>query len=595
MAHFFIRRPVFAWVIAIVIMLGGALAIVTLSISQYPDIAPTTVRVSATYNGASAETVEKSVTTIIEDGMTGLDDLTYMTSSSSTGSAEVTLTFGNSILPDIAQVQVQNKLQLVQSQLPDTVQQRGIQVSRSTSSILMVGALISTDGKRNSADLGDVFSSRVEDQIKRLEGVGSINVFGSEYAMRIWLDPFKLNKYQLTTADVTGAIESQNTQVSVGSLGAVPAVQGQQLNVTVTAQSQLTTVADFESVILKVEKDGATVRLSDVARIEIGQETYGGDSRSNGRPSAGFAVNLATGANALDTAARVKSALTAVEGSLPAGVSIEYPYDTTPFVKLSIEKVVHTLIEAIILVFVVLLVFLQNLRATFIPMIAVPVVLLGTFGILAVTGYSINTLTMFAMVLAIGLLVDDAIVVVENVERIMSEEGLSPVEATEKSMGEITGAIIGIALVLTAVFIPHGLLWRIDWYHLSPVLDHDRFGHAAFGGGRHRSDAGAVRNNAEAHRPYQKAAWTGCLVQPRLRQDDGRLCFVDRLSAEAAPARDDSFPDRRRRLRLVLHQTAKLLPPTGRSGRAADDHPDTDRFEHRTHQRGGKTGRKLLP
>ncbi|NTE43857.1 efflux RND transporter permease subunit [Agrobacterium pusense] len=454
MAHFFIRRPVFAWVIAIVIMLGGALAIWTLSISQYPDIAPTTVRVSATYNGASAETVEKSVTTIIEDGMTGLDDLTYMTSSSSTGSSEVTLTFGNSILPDIAQVQVQNKLQLVQSQLPDTVQQRGIQVSRSTSSILMVGALISTDGKRNSADLGDVFSSRVEDQIKRLEGVGSINVFGSEYAMRIWLDPFKLNKYQLTTADVTGAIESQNTQVSVGSLGAVPAVKGQQLNVTVTAQSQLTTVADFESVILKVEKDGATVRLSDVARIEIGQETYGGDSRSNGRPSAGFAVNLATGANALDTAARVKAALTNVEGSLPEGVAIEYPYDTTPFVKLSIEKVVHTLIEAIILVFVVLLVFLQNLRATFIPMIAVPVVLLGTFGVLALTGYSINTLTMFAMVLAIGLLVDDAIVVVENVERIMSEEGLSPVEATEKSMGEITGAIIGIALVLTAVFIP---------------------------------------------------------------------------------------------------------------------------------------------
>ena len=454
MAHFFIKRPVFAWVIAIVIMLGGVLAIFTLSISQYPDIAPTTVRISASYNGASAETVEKSVTTVIEDGMTGLDDLTYMTSTSSTGSATVTLTFGNSILPDIAQVQVQNKLQLVQSQLPDVVQQQGIEVSRSTSSILMVGALISTDGKRNSANLGDVFSTRVEDQIKRLEGVGSINVFGSEYAMRVWLDPYKLNKYQLTTADVTSAIQSQNTQVSVGSLGAQPAVKGQQLNVTVTAQSQLTTVSDFESIILKVEKDGATVRLSDVARVEIGQESYGGDSRSNGRPSAGFAVNLATGANALDTAARVKDALTSVAGSLPEGVVIEYPYDTTPFVKLSIEKVVHTLIEAIVLVFVVLLVFLQNLRATFIPMIAVPVVLLGTFGVLALTGYSINTLTMFAMVLAIGLLVDDAIVVVENVERIMSEEGLSPVEATEKSMGEITGAIIGIALVLTAVFIP---------------------------------------------------------------------------------------------------------------------------------------------
>jgi multidrug efflux pump len=454
MAHYFIRRPVFAWVIAIVIMLGGALAITTLSISQYPDIAPTTVRISATYNGASAETVEKSVTSIIEDGMTGLDDLTYMTSSSSTGSSSVTLTFGNTIMPDIAQVQVQNKLQLVQSQLPTVVQQQGISVSRSTSSILMVGALVSNDGKRSSVDLGDIFATSIEDQVQRLEGVGSINVFGSGYAMRVWLDPFKLQKYQLTAADVTTAIEAQNTQVSVGSLGAQPVPEGQQLTVTMTAQSQLTTVDEFERIILKVEQDGATVRLSDVARVEIGQESYGGGSRSNTKPAAGFAVNLATGANALDTAARVKGELDRVAGSLPEGVEITYPYDTTPFVELSIEKVVHTLIEAIVLVFVVLLVFLQNLRATFIPMIAVPVVLLGTFGILALTGYSINTLTMFAMVLAIGLLVDDAIVVVENVERIMDEEGLSPVEATEKSMHEITGAIIGIALVLTAVFIP---------------------------------------------------------------------------------------------------------------------------------------------
>jgi multidrug efflux pump len=454
MAHYFIRRPVFAWVIAIVIMLGGALAITTLSISQYPDIAPTTVRISASYNGASAETVEKSVTTIIEDGMTGLDDLTYMNSSSSTGRATVTLTFGNSILPDIAQVQVQNKLQLVQSQLPDVVQQSGIEVSRSTSSILMVGALVSSDGKRSSVDLGDVFSTQIEDQVKRLEGVGSINIFGSGYAMRVWLDPFKLQKYQLTSADVTSAIEAQNTQVSVGSLGAQPVTEGQQLTVTMTAQSQLTTVDDFERIILKVGQDGATVRISDIGRVEIGQESYGGSSRFNGNPAAGFAVNLATGANALDTAERVKTALNRVAPTLPENVSITYPYDTTPFVELSIEKVIHTLIEAIVLVFVVLLVFLQNLRATLIPMIAVPVVLLGTFGILALTGYSINTLTMFAMVLAIGLLVDDAIVVVENVERIMDEEGLSPLEATEKSMHEITGAIIGIALVLTAVFIP---------------------------------------------------------------------------------------------------------------------------------------------
>lgn len=454
MAKFFIRRPIFAWVIAITIMLAGLLAIFTLSISQYPDIAPTTVRINTSYRGASAETVEKSVTTIIEDGMTGLDDLTYMTSTSSTGSASISLTFGTSINPDIAQVQVQNKLQLVQSQLPGDVIDAGISVTRSTSSILLVGSLVSTDGKRTSVDLGNIMSTSIEDQIQRLEGVGSINVFGSGYAMRVWLDPFKLQKFQLTPGDVTSAIQAQNTQVSVGSLGAQPAVPGQQINVTITAQSQLTTVADFEHIILKVEKDGSTVRLSDVARVEIGQESYGGSSRYNGLPSSGFAVNLAIGANAIDTATRVRAALETIGRGLPEGVEITYPYDTTPFVELSIEKVVHTLIEAIVLVFVVLLIFLQNLRATLIPTIAVPVVLLGTFGVLAVTGYSINTLTMFAMVLAIGLLVDDAIVVVENVERIMSEEKLSPLEATEKSMGEITGAIVGIALVLTAVFIP---------------------------------------------------------------------------------------------------------------------------------------------
>ena len=454
MARYFIRRPIFAWVIAIIIMLGGALAISTLSIAQYPEIAPTTVQISASYTGASAETVQKSVTSIIEDGMTGLDDLTYMTSSSSTGSSTVTLTFGNTIDPDIAQVQVQNKLQLVQSQLPDTVQRNGLTVTRSTSSILLVGALVSTDGQRSAVELGNIFSTQIEDQVKRLEGVGSVRIFGTGYAMRVWLDPFKLNKFQLTPTDVTTAIQAQNTQVSVGSIGAQPVVEGQQINVTVTAQSQLQTVGDFEAIILKVERDGATVRLSDVARIEIGQEGYTSNTRLNRNPATGFAVNLATGANALDTADRVKETLAQFEGSLPENVAITYPYDTTPFVELSIEKVVETLIEAIILVFVVLLVFLQNLRATVIPMIAVPVVLLGTFGVLALTGYSINTLTMFAMVLAIGLLVDDAIVVVENVERIMSEEGLSPLEATEKSMGQITGAIVGIALVLTAVFIP---------------------------------------------------------------------------------------------------------------------------------------------
>ena len=454
MANFFIHRPIFAWVIAIVIMLGGALAISTLSISQYPEIAPTTVRISATYTGASAETVEKSVTQVIEDGLTGLDDLTYMTSTSRTGQSTVQLTFGNSIDADIAQVQVQNKLQLVESQLPDVVTNAGVTVTKSNDSILLVGSLVSTDGKRSSVDLGDIFSTQIQDQVQRLEGVGSVQVFGSGYAMRIWLDPYKLHKFQLTPTDVTSAISAQNTQVSVGSLGGLPIVDGQEINVTVTAQSQLQNVSDFERVILKVEEDGATVRLSDVARIEIGQESYSTETRANRKPASGFAVNLATGANALDTASRVKATLAAIEPSLPANVAVTYPYDTSPFVSLSIEKVVHTLIEAIVLVFFVLLIFLQNLRATFIPMIAVPVVLLGTFGILAITGYSINTLTMFAMVLAIGLLVDDAIVVVENVERIMAEEGLSPMEATEKSMGEITGAIIGIALVLTAVFIP---------------------------------------------------------------------------------------------------------------------------------------------
>jgi multidrug efflux pump len=454
MASFFIRRPIFAWVIAIVIMLGGALSIYTLAISQYPDIAPTTVRISATYSGASADTVQNSVTTVIENAMTGLDDLTYMTSSSSTGSASVTLTFGNSIDPDIAQVQVQNKLQLVESQLPDSVQQKGVRVTRSSTSILMVGALVSTDGKRTSAQLGNLMSTSIEDQIQRVEGVGSINVFGSGYAMRIWLDPLKMYKYQLIPSDVTSAVEAQNKQVAVGSLGALPAVEGQQINVTVTAQSQLKSVSDFQAIILKTEADGSTVRLGDVSRIEIGQESYGSDSRYNGNPSAGFAVNLATGANAIDTSTRVESALATISKGLPSGVEIVYPYDTTPFVKLSIEKVVETLVEAIVLVFFVLLIFLQNLRATFIPMIAVPVVLLGTFGILSLTGFTINTLTMFAMVLAIGLLVDDAIVVVENVERLMATERLSPVAATEKSMGEITGAIVGIALVLTAVFIP---------------------------------------------------------------------------------------------------------------------------------------------
>jgi len=454
MARFFIHRPVFAWVLAIVVMLAGAFGLRSLAVSQYPDIAPTTVRISATYSGASAEIVENSVTTIIEDGLTGLDGLTYMTSTSSEGRSSISLTFDDTVDPDMAQVQVQNKLQLVQSGLPQSVQNAGISVTRSTSSILLVGALVSDDGTRTSLELGDILSNTVEDAVKRTEGVGSINSFGSQYAMRIWLDPLKLVKYQLTANDVTDAVSEQNTNVTVGSLGALPAVEGQQLNVSLSAQSQLSSVSEFENILLKTNEDGSSVFLGDVARVEIAAEDASTSSRYNGKPAAGFGVNLAVGANAVDTAARVRATLASVEGALPKGVSIVYPYDTSPFVQESINQVYHTLFEAIALVFLVLLVFLQSWRATLIPTIAVPIVLLGTFGILAIAGLTINTLTMFALVLAIGLLVDDAIVVVENVERVMEEEGLGPLEATEKSMGEISSALVGIVLVLSAVFLP---------------------------------------------------------------------------------------------------------------------------------------------
>ncbi|MCC6303389.1 MAG: efflux RND transporter permease subunit [Gammaproteobacteria bacterium] len=455
MAQFFIDRPVFAWVIAIGIMLGGALGISLLSVSQYPEVAPATVRISASYPGASAETVENSVTKVIEQNMTGLDNLDYMSaSSSSDGSASISLTFNNAADADIAQVQVQNKLQLVESQLPDAVRAQGVRVTKSSDSILMVAALVSRDGGLSSNDLADLIASNIEDSIRRVEGVGDLRSFGSGYAMRVWLDADRLAKFRLTPADVTAAISAQNAQVSAGKLGATPQVPGTQLNVTITAQSQLQTTEQFRAIILKTETDGSLVRVGDVARVEIGAEDYDSKSEFNGRPSAGFAINLASGANALDTSARVRAALARLSATLPSSVDIVYAYDTTPFVRLSIEKVVHTLFEAIVLVFLVMYLFMQNLRATLIPVIAVPVVLLGTFGVLAVAGYSINTLTMFAMVLAIGLLVDDAIVVVENVERIMSEEGLSPREATRKSMGEITGALWGIALVLSAVFVP---------------------------------------------------------------------------------------------------------------------------------------------
>ncbi|WP_323718635.1 efflux RND transporter permease subunit [Paracoccus aminovorans] len=454
MARFFIHRPVFAWVLAIIAMLAGVFGLSSLPIAQYPDIAPTTVRISATYTGASPDIVENSVTSVIEDGMTGIDGLIYMTSTSSQGASAIQLTFDDSVDADIAQVQVQNKLQLVTPQLPESVQQRGVSVSRSTSSILLVGALTSTDGAMTSLELGDLVAQVIEDPVKRTNGVGSVQSFGSGYAMRVWLDPDRMLQYQVTPSDVVSAVSEQNTNVTVGSLGSQPTVKGQQLNVQLSAQSQLKSVAQFESILLRTDSDGATVFLGDVADIEIGQEDYGSASRFNGKPAAGFGVNLATGANAVDTAEAVRKVLDGLQGALPAGVQIAYPYDTSPFVEESISQVYHTLIEAVVLVFIVILVFLQSWRATLIPTLAIPVVLLGTFGVLAFFGMSINTLTMFAMVLAIGLLVDDAIVVVENVERVMEEEGLGPVEATEKSMDEISSALVGIVLVLSAVFLP---------------------------------------------------------------------------------------------------------------------------------------------
>ncbi|HEY5797440.1 MAG TPA: efflux RND transporter permease subunit [Bosea sp. (in: a-proteobacteria)] len=455
MSRFFIERPIFAWVVAIVIMLAGLLALRTLPISQYPQIAPTTVSISASYPGADAQTVENSVTKVIEQGMTGVDNLQYMSATStSSGSATITLTFTSAADPDVAQMQVQNKLQLVTAQLPQTVQNTGITVAKASSGFLMVAAFVSTDGRMSTTDLADYVDSTLNDTLKRVAGVGSTQLFGAGYAMRIWLDPDKLQKYALMPSDVVTAIQAQNVQVSAGQLGGLPQSRGQQLNATVTAVSRLQTVTQFENIILKSGSSGSIVRLNDVARVELGAKDYTTATRYNGSPATGLAVNLATGANALDTAAAVKATIERLKPTLPVGVDVVYPFDTTPFVQVSIEKVVHTLFEAIILVFIVMYVFLQNIRATLIPMITVPVVLLGTFGVLAVAGYSINTLTMFAMVLAIGLLVDDAIVVVENVERVMQEEKLSPKDATIKSMNEITGALVGIATVLSAVFVP---------------------------------------------------------------------------------------------------------------------------------------------
>ncbi|WP_227726974.1 multidrug efflux RND transporter permease AcrD [Yersinia proxima] len=455
MANFFIDRPIFAWVLAIILCLTGALAISTLPVEQYPNLAPPNVRISASYPGASAQTLENTVTQVIEQSMTGLDNLLYMSSqSSNSGSASITLTFQAGTNPNEAMQQVQNQLQSAIKKLPQDVQQQGVSVSKSGDNTLMMVAFVSTDGSMDKQDIADYVASNLQDPLSRIEGVGSIDAFGSQYAMRIWLDPNKLNNYQLTTQDIVTAIQSQNSQIAVGQLGGTPSVDNQALNATINAQSQLQTPEQFREITLRVNQDGSLVTLGDVAKIEMGAEKYDYLSRFNGQPASGMSIKLASGANELQTDELVKARIAELTPFFPHGLEAKIAYETTPFVKASIKDVVKTLLEAILLVFLVMYLFLQNFRATLIPTIAVPVVLLGTFAILSALGFSINTLTMFAIVLAIGLLVDDAIVVVENVERVMSEEGLDPREATRKSMSQIQGALVGIALVLSAVFIP---------------------------------------------------------------------------------------------------------------------------------------------
>ncbi|QEX15333.1 RND family acriflavine resistance protein [Hypericibacter terrae] len=455
MAKFFIDRPIFAWVIAIVLMLAGALAITGLPVEQYPTIAPPSVQVRAVYAGASAATVEATITQVIEQQMNGLDHLLYISSNSdNSGTATITLTFAPGTDPDIAQVQVQNKLQLATPLLPQAVQQAGVSVTKSSSGFLMVLAFVSTDHSMTKYDLANYLVSHVQDPVSRINGVGTVNVFGTQYAIRIWLDPDKLIRVNLTPVDVTTALEGQNVQVAAGQLGGTPAVPGQMLTATISEATLLRTPEQFGNVLLKVNPDGSQVRIKDVARIDLGGENYIVDTKYSGSPAAGLGVQLATGANALQTAAAVRAKVQQLSAYFPHGLEAEYPYDTTPFVRISIQAVVITLLEGIGLVFLVMYLFLQNFRATFIPTIAVPVVLLGTFAIMSAVGFSINTLSMFGLVLAIGLLVDDAIVVVENVERVMAEEGLSPRDATRKAMDQITGALIGVALVLSAVFVP---------------------------------------------------------------------------------------------------------------------------------------------
>ena len=455
LSRFFIDRPVFAWVIAIVIMLAGGIAAFTLPVEQYPVIAPPAVVVNTFYPGADAETLQNSVTQVIEQQLTGLDNLLYFSSASNAdGSVGITATFAAGTNPDTAQVQVQNKVQQAIPQLPAQVQQQGVTVTKAQSNFILIVAVYDDSGRYNNVDISDYLISKMQDPLSRVSGVGNVQVFGAQYAMRVWLDPYKLHDFGLMPSDISAAIRAQNVQVSAGSIGSQPTVPGQQLNATVTAQSQLQTPEQFRNVILKTSTSGAVVRLRDVARVELGAESYAIKSLFNGKPASGAVIMLAPGANALKTVDAVKARAESLRATLPPGMKLSYPIDNTEFIRLSIRQVVETLMVAIVLVVLVMYVFLQSWRITLVPAVAVPVVLLGTFGVLAAFGYTINTLTLFALVLVIGLLVDDAIVVVENVERIMREEGLGPRDATLKSMSEITGALIGIGLVLTAVFLP---------------------------------------------------------------------------------------------------------------------------------------------
>lgn len=455
MSRFFIDRPIFAWVIALGIMLGGALAIRSLPINQYPNIAPPAVQISVTYPGASAQTVQDTVVQVIEQQLNGMEGLRYITSNGNTdGSMQIIVTFDQGTNPDIAQVQVQNKLQLATPSLPEEVQRQGIRVVKYQVNFMLIVGLVSTDGHLNGFDLGNLIVSNLQDPISRTKGVGDFLLLGAQNSMRIWLDPAKLNSYQLVPQDIIDAVSSENVQVSSGLIGGLPAKKGVQLSATVIGKVRMRTAEEFKQILVKVNPDGSQVRLQDVAEVGLGSENYSIFNKYNGAPSAGIALRLATGENLLDTVDRVRATVERLKPYLPKGVEVIYPYDTSPVVAASIESVVHTLIEAIVLVFLVMYLFLQNIRATLIPALAVPVVLLATFGVLFACGFTINVMTMFAMVLAIGLLVDDAIVVVENVERLMAEEHLSPKEATRKSMDQISGALVGIGLVISAVFLP---------------------------------------------------------------------------------------------------------------------------------------------